>query len=99
MAMDDDEPVPVPIEDVIDLHAFHPRDIPDLLEHWIAECARRGFSSVRVIHGKGTGRQKLRVQTILSRHPRVRSFRDAPAEAGGWGATLVELDAGPSRRG
>ncbi len=96
--MDEDEAVPVPIEDVIDLHAFHPRDIPDLLEHWIAECARRGFSSVRVIHGKGTGHQKLRVQKILSRHPRVRSFRDAPAEAGGWGATLVELDPGDGPR-
>lgn len=89
--MDENGPVPVPIEDVIDLHVFHPRDIPDLLEHWIEECAARGFGTVRVIHGKGTGRQKLRVRQILEGHPRVRSFRDAPPEAGGWGATLVEL--------
>ena len=97
MPTEPDEPVPVPIEDVIDLHAFHPREIPDLLEHWIAECAHRGFSSVRVIHGKGTGRQKHRVRQILDRHPLVRSFRDAPAEAGGWGATVVEIN--PPNRG
>ncbi len=89
--MDEWEPIPVPIEDAIDLHAFHPRDIPDLLAHWLEECAARGFATVRVIHGKGSGRQKLRVRRILESHPRVLSFRDAPPEAGGWGATVVEL--------
>jgi hypothetical protein len=42
--------------------------------------------------GKASGVQKKRVQTLLKKHPLVKSFRDAPAEAGGWGATLVELN-------
>ena len=86
------EPVRLPIEDVLDLHTFRPRDIPDLLEDYLAECLKSSIYSVRVIHGKGKGIQKKRVQQILKRNPMVASFRDAPPEAGGWGATLVELD-------
>jgi DNA-nicking Smr family endonuclease len=85
------EPIILPIEDVLDLHTFRPQDIPDLLEDYLAECLKSGFYTVRIIHGKGKGVQKKRVQGILKSHPRVASFRDAPPEAGGWGATLVEL--------
>ena len=85
------EPVKIPIEDVLDLHTFHPHDIPDLLENYFAECLKAGFKSVRIIHGKGKGIQKKRVQGILKKNPNVKSFTDAPPEAGGWGATLVEL--------
>lgn len=86
------EPVKVPIEDCLDLHTFLPRDIPDLLEDYLAECLRAGLYSVRIIHGKGRGVQKRRVQGILQKNPLVYSFKDAPPEAGGWGATLVELN-------
>ena len=85
------EPVRLPIEDVLDLHTFRPQDIPDLLEDYLAECIKHGFYSVRIIHGKGKGVQKKRVQGILKKNKMVASFRDAPPEAGGWGATLVEL--------
>jgi len=85
------KPVIVPIEDVIDLHTFRPRDIPNLIEDYIAECVRAGFASVRIIHGKGTGAQKKRVQELLRGNPLVLSFADAPIEAGGWGATIVAL--------
>lgn len=86
------EPVRLPIEDVLDLHTFRPQDIPDLLEDYLAECVKYGFFSVRIIHGKGKGVQKKRVQGILKNNSMVASFRDAPPEAGGWGATLVELN-------
>jgi DNA-nicking Smr family endonuclease len=85
------EPVKVPIEDILDLHTFLPRDIPDLLEDYLAECLKAGLYSVRIIHGKGQGVQKRRVQGLLQNNPLVFSFKDAPPEAGGWGATLVEL--------
>ena len=86
------EPVKLPIEDVLDLHTFRPQDIPDLLEDYLTECLRSSIYSVRIIHGKGKGVQKKRVQGILKNNPMVASFRDAPPEAGGWGATVVELD-------
>ena len=76
------EPIQIPIEDVLDLHTFRPQDIADLLENYFDECIKAGIFSVRVIHGNGKGIQKK---------PAVKSFKDAPPEAGGWGATLVEL--------
>jgi DNA-nicking Smr family endonuclease len=85
------EPVVVPIEDRLDLHPFSPKDIPSVVEEYLAECAAKGFSEVRLIHGKGIGMQRNIVRSILSKHPEVASYRDAPAEAGGWGATLVIL--------
>jgi DNA-nicking Smr family endonuclease len=86
------EPIRIPIEDVLDLHTFRPRDIPDLLDEYFSECIKEGIFSVRVIHGKGKGIQKRHVHQILDKHPLVRRFGDAPPEAGGWGATLVELN-------
>jgi len=85
------EPIRIPIEDVLDLHTFRPQDIADLLEDYFDECIKAGIQSVRVIHGKGKGIQKRQVHRILQKSPRVKSFKDAPPEAGGWGATLVEL--------
>ncbi len=85
------DPVKIPITDSLDLHTFLPRDIPDLLQDYLAECVKAGLYSVRIIHGKGKGVQKRRVQGLLRNNPLVFSFKDAPPEAGGWGATLVEL--------
>ncbi len=83
--------VKLTIEDVLDLHTFQPHDIPDLLEDYFTECLRAGIYSVRIIHGKGKGIQKRRVRGLLQNNSMVASFTDAPPEAGGWGATLVEL--------
>jgi dsDNA-specific endonuclease/ATPase MutS2 len=83
--------VRVPIEDVIDLHSFRPADLPDLIEDYLEECLRAGFTAVRIIHGKGKGFQRRRVRELLERNPHVRRFGDAPPDAGGWGATVVEL--------
>jgi DNA-nicking Smr family endonuclease len=85
------QPVKIDIEDVLDLHTFKPSDVPDLLEDYIIECVKAGIFSLRIIHGKGKGVQKKRVQQLLKINPKVKSFQDAPPEAGGWGATIVEL--------
>ena len=85
------EPIRIPIEDVLDLHTFRPQDVPNLLEDYFNECLEAGIYEVRIIHGKGKGIQKRRVQAILKKNPLVASFCDAPPEAGGWGATLVVL--------
>jgi DNA-nicking Smr family endonuclease len=85
------EPIKIPIEDTLDLHTFRPQEAGDLLYDYFSECIRVGIYSVKVIHGKGSGVLKKRVQGILKKNPLVESFTDAPPEAGGWGATLVEL--------
>jgi dsDNA-specific endonuclease/ATPase MutS2 len=85
------EPVVLPLEDSIDLHAFRPRDIRSVVEEYLEECKQAGFKEVRIIHGRGTGVQRNIVRGILEKHRLVLSFQDATAEAGGWGATVVVL--------
>ncbi|MBF0121132.1 MAG: Smr/MutS family protein [Desulfobacterales bacterium] len=85
------ETIILPIEDELDLHTFQPKEIPELLEDYISECIKTGIFSVRLIHGKGTGILKKRVEKILEKDLRVDSFKTAPLEAGGWGAIIVEL--------
>ena len=85
------KPVRIPIEDVLDLHTFKPKDVPSLLEEYLAACLEEEIYSVRIVHGKGKGMLKKRVQQLLAKNPMVVSFKDAPPGAGGWGATLVEL--------
>ena len=89
------EPVRIPIDGNLDLHLFHPREVPDLLDDYFEECVRTGILEIRVIHGKGSGVLKKRVRSHLAKHPRVASFREAPPDAGGWGATLVTLRSDP----
>jgi DNA-nicking Smr family endonuclease len=84
----------IPIEDWIDLHTFSPKEIPSLLEEYLGECRRKGFKEVRIIHGKGKGVQRTIVHSLLEKNPLVESYKIAPDDQGGWGATLVYLKKG-----
>ena len=92
--MEDPEPIEIPIDGILDLHTFQPREVKDLLPDYLAACRQRDILLVRVIHGKGTGTLRKTVHSILERMPGVISFRLAGEEEGGWGATLVELRPG-----
>jgi len=85
------EPVNLPIEDALDLHAFAPGDVRPVVDEYLKEAAARGFREVRLIHGRGIGVQRASVQALLAGHPLVERFFDAPPERGGWGATVVVL--------
>ena len=86
-----DEPIRVPIEDSIDLHHFRPAEIADVVEAYLEAAFEKGLREVRLIHGRGRGVQRQRIRTRLARSPYVERFVDAPADRGGWGATLVTL--------
>jgi DNA-nicking Smr family endonuclease len=90
-----EEPVRLPIEDALDLHAFAPKEIPSVVEEYLELCRRAGMSEVRLIHGKGTGAQRAVVRRLLRSLPGVVSFADASPQAGSWGATLVRLKTNP----
>ena len=91
MSDDAPDPVVVPIEDALDLHSFAPADIPSVVEEYIVAARAAGLREVRLIHGRGIGVQKALVQALLARLPGVVAAAEAPADRGGWGATVVRL--------
>lgn len=98
MAHEDSEtepPVPdeirLPIEDHLDLHAFSPSDVRAVVESYLEAASVAGFREVRIIHGRGIGVQRETVRSILANHPGIAEFHDAPADRGGWGATVAVL--------
>jgi DNA-nicking Smr family endonuclease len=88
---DQTAPVPLPITGELDLHTFNPRDVEDLIPAYLAECAARQVREIRIIHGKGTGRLRLKVHALLRHSPFVRHYRLGDERTGSWGATLVAL--------
>ncbi len=86
-----DEPLQLPIDGVLDLHTFQPREVKDLVLDYLAACQERAIYSVRIIHGKGIGNLRRTVHSVLAKHPQVVSFALDHPQYGGWGATLVAL--------
>jgi DNA-nicking Smr family endonuclease len=86
-----EDAIEMPIDGVLDLHTFSPKDVANLLDDYIEACLERGIHELRIIHGKGKGILRERVRAILARHSAVEHFSEAPLEAGAWGATLVIL--------
>lgn len=84
-------PDAVVVTDVLDLHGFFPEQVPEMLQEFIANAERLGLRTLRIIHGKGRSKMKWVVWRELEKYPQVASFRDAPPELGGWGATVVYL--------
>lgn len=88
---DPDAAVVLPIDGMLDLHTFSPRDVPALVPAWLDECRAAGLRELRIVHGKGKGTLRRTVHAILERRDDVASFALAPPERGGWGATIVLL--------
>jgi DNA-nicking Smr family endonuclease len=84
-------PVQLPLDGRLDLHLFRPADVPALLDAYLGECRTAGVLEVEVIHGKGTGALRRRVQALLSAREDVAQVRTAEEARGGWGVTLVTL--------
>lgn len=85
------EAVEVPIDGTLDLHAFDPREVGDLVPEYLRACRERGIRHVRIVHGKGTGALRRSVLAILARLDDVVDVRPGGDGGGGWGATLVTL--------
>jgi DNA-nicking Smr family endonuclease len=87
----DEDPVELPIDGTLDLHAFRPSEVGDLVPEWLLACRAAGLRELRIVHGKGTGALRRTVESLLASSPLVAGFRPADEAGGGWGATLVTL--------
>ena len=88
---DELDPVEIPIDGVLDLHTFQPREVKDLVANYLELCREKGMGEIRIIHGKGSGQLRRTVHSILSKNRMVQSFCLAGEDGGGWGATMVQL--------
>lgn len=87
---DDIDAVELPIDGVLDLHTFAPRDVAGVVQDYLDACLLCGITEVRIIHGKGTGTLRRTVHAVLDRNDDVVAYRLA-GDKSGWGATLVVL--------
>jgi len=63
------------------------------LDKYLDEAVTAGLQRVRIIHGKGSGRLRAAVHEFLATHPHVKAYMPGSPAEGGWGATVVEIDA------
>ena len=91
MSESDEEAIHLPIDGELDLHLFRPSEIAEVVTAYLDACHEEGIREVRICHGKGKGTQRRIVASLLEKREDVQSFRTAPPERGGWGATLVDL--------
>ena len=89
--MDDKDIIQIPVDGILDLHNFSPKDLKYLVPDYLDECVKANIFQVRIIHGKGIGNLRRTVHAILEKLPLVKGYKRADENAGGWGATLVEL--------
>ena len=85
------EPVDLEITDSIDLHAFSPKDVKAVTIAYLEEARKKGFSIVRIIHGKGIGVQREIVRNVLKETEFVKGFKSGDEFSGGAGSTIVAL--------
>ena len=66
-------------------------DALDIVTHYIDDAMMLGMTSVRIIHGKGTGVLREEIQKYLRTIPGV-SCHDEHIQFGGSGVTIVEIN-------
>jgi len=75
----------------LDLHGKRVEEALDILDGFISDSLLANFEELLIYHGIGTGKLGRAVKDYLLAHPKIRSFEDAPANMGGFGAKIVKL--------
>jgi len=77
----------------LDMRGWRVEAALEELETYLNDAAMSGMSSIRIVHGKGTGALRAAVRERLAHHPLVKSYTSAPPQEGGDGVTVVKLSA------
>jgi DNA mismatch repair protein MutS2 len=65
----------------------------ELVDKFLDDAFLAQMSTIRIVHGMGTGALRQAVSELLSAHPHVSHFEAAPQAEGGRGVTVVTLRA------
>src|SRR5215831_13415329 len=74
-----------PLCDELDLHTFLPKECADVVAEYVRAAQEAGMTTVRIVHGKGSGTLRRIVHSVLASHPAVRAYRLADERGGSWG--------------
>lgn len=75
----------------LDLHGQRGDEAVENLDKFLSDALIAGFDEVLVYHGIGTGKLAYAVRKFLDKHPSVKSYSDAHASQGGFGAKVIKL--------
>ena len=90
MEKEDEEMVHIPVDGVLDLHMFLPKEAASVVVEYLRVCLEKGIYEVRIIHGKGKGVLRRTVHALLEKHPFVQDFK-LDSGPSSWGSTIVHL--------
>ncbi len=75
----------------LDLRGWRVEDALEEVESYLNDAAMSGLTTVRLLHGKGTGALRQAIREQLRHHPLVKKFASAEQRDGGDGVTVVTL--------
>lgn len=84
--------VEIPYENTLDIRGLYSIEILDKVEKFLQNASLNSISKVSIVHGKGTGRLRKEVNSILSKNRLVKSFRLGYWNEGDSGTTIIELN-------
>ena len=90
LAKDINGVIHLPIDGVLDLHTFDPKEAASVVNEYLSSCLEKEIYDVRIIHGKGKGVLRRTVHSVLERHPAVFEFK-LDTGPSSWGATIVHM--------
>ena len=79
------------VRDEIDLRGLTAHEAIEAVDRYLGDASRAGLSTVRIIHGKGTGVLRREVSAYLQGHPLAKTQRLGNWNEGDTGVTVVEL--------
>ncbi len=92
--MNDANEIEYPVDGVLDLHMFAPKDAASVVDEYLNVCREKGIYEVKIIHGKGKGVLRETVHALLEKHPLILDFR-LDSGPSSWGATIAHLKKDP----
>jgi len=76
----------------LDIRGWRVEQALEELDSYLNDAVMSGMSSVRIVHGKGTGALRAAVREQLAHNPLVKSYTSPPPQEGGDGVTIVKLN-------